>query len=134
VDVELMTPTRNRNVIPRARRAERLIQKAPTCWSGRSTPAASAIAQVAEQRGIRSSSTSPRAADTEQGYKFVFRNFQDRRRHRAHGPDLIGELFQATSSVPRTAVYMHVNDTFARHDQSDRPPCSAAHAAAVQIV
>src|SRR6267378_3120466 len=49
---------------------------------------------------------------TEQGYKFVFRNFQTAGDIVRNGLDLIGELFQATSTVPRTAVYMHVNDTF----------------------
>jgi len=29
-----------------------------------------------------------------------------------NGLSLIGELFQATNTVPRTAVFMHVNDTF----------------------
>src|SRR5207302_1458036 len=49
---------------------------------------------------------------TEQGYKFVFRNFQTAGDIVRNGLDLIGELFQATSTVPRTAVFMHVNDTF----------------------
>jgi branched-chain amino acid transport system substrate-binding protein len=49
---------------------------------------------------------------TEQGYKFVFRNFQTAIDIVRNGLDLIGDLFQATNTVPRKAVYMHVNDTF----------------------
>ena len=49
---------------------------------------------------------------TEQGYKFVFRNFQTAGDIVRNGLALIGELFQATNTVPRTAVFMHVNDTF----------------------
>jgi len=49
---------------------------------------------------------------TEQGYKFVFRNFQTAGEIVKNGLDLIGELFDATKAAPTTAVYMHVNDTF----------------------
>jgi branched-chain amino acid transport system substrate-binding protein len=49
---------------------------------------------------------------TEQGYKYVFRNFQTAIDIVREGLDLIGSLFQETNTVPRTAVYMHVNDTF----------------------
>src|SRR4029077_8590356 len=51
---------------------------------------------------------------TEQGYKFVFRNFQTAGDIVRNGLALIGDLFQATNTVPRTAVFMHVNDTFAQ--------------------
>jgi branched-chain amino acid transport system substrate-binding protein len=49
---------------------------------------------------------------TEQGYKYVFRNFPTAPELITNGLALIGDLFQATNTVPRTAVYMHVNDTF----------------------
>jgi branched-chain amino acid transport system substrate-binding protein len=49
---------------------------------------------------------------TEQGYKFVFRNFPT-------APMILGdafanqlELFKAAGKAPKTAVFMHVNDTF----------------------
>jgi len=49
---------------------------------------------------------------TEQGYKFVFRNFPT-------APMILGdafanqlEVFAATGVSPKTAVFMHVNDTF----------------------
>ncbi|TMH92611.1 MAG: branched-chain amino acid ABC transporter, partial [Betaproteobacteria bacterium] len=72
-----------------------------------------AIAQVAEQRGVPyivNIAAAPQI--TEQGYKFVFRNFQTAGDIVRNGLALIGELFQATNSVPRSAVFMHVNDTF----------------------
>jgi branched-chain amino acid transport system substrate-binding protein len=49
---------------------------------------------------------------TEQGYKNVFRVFPTSIDLLRNGLSLVGELFQATSTVPRTAVFMHVNDTF----------------------
>ena len=114
VDVELMNADFESNVDTARTRAERLIQEGANVLVGPfDSGAASAIAQVAEQRGIPfviNIAAAPQI--TEQGYKFVFRNFQTAGDIVRNGLDLIGELFQATSSVPRTAVYMHVNDTF----------------------
>jgi branched-chain amino acid transport system substrate-binding protein len=49
---------------------------------------------------------------TEQGYTFVFRNFQTAPEIAQNGLSLIGDLVRATNTAPRTAVFMHVNDTF----------------------
>jgi branched-chain amino acid transport system substrate-binding protein len=49
---------------------------------------------------------------TEQGYTFVFRNFQTAPEIAQNGLSLLGDLVQATNTVPRTAVFMHVNGTF----------------------
>jgi branched-chain amino acid transport system substrate-binding protein len=49
---------------------------------------------------------------TEQGYKFVFRNFPVAPELATNGLTLIKDLFEATGAAPRTAVFMHVNDTF----------------------
>jgi branched-chain amino acid transport system substrate-binding protein len=77
--------------------------------SGQST----AIAQVAEQKGIPyiiNIAAAPQI--TEQGYKFVFRNFT------TAGMILGGafanqkEVFAITGSAPKSVVFMHVNDTF----------------------
>src|ERR1700741_5160071 len=114
VDIELMNADFESNVDTARNRAERLIQEGANVLVGPfDSGAASAIAQVAEQRGIPfviNIAAAPQI--TEQGYKFVFRNFQTAGDIVRNGLDLIGELFQATSTVPRTAVYMHVNDTF----------------------
>jgi branched-chain amino acid transport system substrate-binding protein len=68
---------------------------------------------VAEQKGVPfviNIAAAPQI--TEQGYKFVFRNFPTAIDLLRNGLGLIGDLFQATNTVPRTAVFMHVNDTF----------------------
>jgi branched-chain amino acid transport system substrate-binding protein len=72
-----------------------------------------AIAQVAEQKGIPfiiNIAAAPQI--TEQGYKFVFRNFPT-------APMIIidafvnqKEVFSIAGVEPKSAVYMHVNDTF----------------------
>ena len=114
VDIELMNADTETNVDTARTRAERLIQEGAHVLVGPfDSGAAAAIAQVAEQRGIPfviNIAAAPQI--TEQGYKFVFRNFQTAGDIVRNGLDLIGELFQATNTVPRTAVYMHVNDTF----------------------
>src|SRR5919199_1622020 len=114
VDIELMNADFESNVDTARTRAERLIQEGAHVLVGPfDSGAASAIAQVAEQRGVPfviNIAAAPQI--TEQGYKFVFRNFQTAGDIVRNGLDLIGELFQATNTVPRTAVYMHVNDTF----------------------
>jgi len=114
VDIELMNADTESSVDTARTRAERLIQEGAQLLigafdSGQST----AIAQVAEQRGIPyivNIGAAPQI--TEQGYKFVFRNFQTAVDIVRNGLALIGDLFQATKAVPRTAVFMHVNDTF----------------------
>ncbi len=72
-----------------------------------------AIAQVCEQNGI------PFVADiaadpaiTNQGFKFVFRNFPTAIMLGNNGLALFAELFKVTHTAPKTAVLMHVNDTF----------------------
>src|SRR3954464_4624618 len=77
--------------------------------SGQST----AIAQVAEQKGIPFVINIAAAPPiTEQGYKFVFRNFPT-------APMILGdafqnqkEIFEAAGKAPASVVFMHVNDTF----------------------
>ncbi|MGE5151493.1 MAG: ABC transporter substrate-binding protein [Rhodospirillaceae bacterium] len=114
VEIELMNADFESNVDTARTRAERLIQEGANVLVGPfDSGAASAIAQVAEQRGVPfiiNIAAAPQI--TEQGYKFVFRNFQTAGDIVRNGLDLIGELFQATNTVPRSAVYMHVNDTF----------------------
>jgi branched-chain amino acid transport system substrate-binding protein len=114
VDIELMNADFESNVDTARTRAERLIQEGANVLVGPfDSGAASAIAQVAEQRGVPFVINIAAAPPiTEQGYKYVFRNFQTAGDIVRNGLDLIGELFQATNTVPRTAVYMHVNDTF----------------------
>ncbi|HSD42151.1 MAG TPA: ABC transporter substrate-binding protein [Burkholderiales bacterium] len=114
VDVELMNADTETNIDVARTRAERLIQDGANVLVGPfDSGAAAAIAQVAEQRGVPfviNIAAAPQI--TEQGYKYVFRNFQTAIDIVRNGLALIGDLFQATNTVPRTAVFMHVNDTF----------------------
>src|SRR3974390_3512232 len=114
VDVEIMNADFESNVDAARTRAERLIQEGANVLVGAfDSGASAAIAQGAEQRGVPHIINIGAAPQiTEQGYKFVFRNFQTAIDIVREGLDLIGALFQATNTVPRTAVYMHVNDTF----------------------
>ncbi len=114
VDIELMNADFESNVDTARTRAERLIQEGANVLVGPfDSGAAAAIAQVAEQRGIPfviNIAAAPQI--TEQGYKFTVRNFPTAVDLVRNGLSLIGDLFQATNTAPRTAVFMHVNDTF----------------------
>ena len=114
VDIELMNADTETNVDTARTRAERLIQEGANVLCGPfDSGAAAAIAQVAEQRGVPfiiNIAAAPQI--TEQGYKFVFRNFPTAIDLPVNGLALIGDLFRATNVAPRTAVFMHVNDTF----------------------
>jgi branched-chain amino acid transport system substrate-binding protein len=77
--------------------------------SGQST----AIAQVAEQKGIPFVINIAAAPPiTEQGYKFVFRNFPTAPMILSDAFTNQKELFDATGVAPKSVVFMHVNDTF----------------------
>jgi branched-chain amino acid transport system substrate-binding protein len=114
VDIELMNADTETNVDTARTRAERLIQEGAHCLVGPfDSGAAAAIAQVAEQRGVPfviNIAAAPQI--TEQGYKFVFRNFPVAPELVRNGLGLMNDLFQAVGARPRTAVFMHVNDTF----------------------
>jgi len=72
-----------------------------------------AVAQVAEQKGIPfviNIAAAPKI--TEQGYKFVFRNFPNGPRIVIDAFKLQAELYKVTNTSPKTAVLLHVNDTF----------------------
>jgi branched-chain amino acid transport system substrate-binding protein len=72
-----------------------------------------AIAQVAEQRGIPlvvNIAAAPQI--TEQGYKFVVRNFPTAPMLITGALALHKEIFKIAGKTPKTAVMMSVNDTF----------------------
>jgi len=94
--------------------AERLIRDGAHILTGAfESGATAAIAQVCEQNGVPfviNIGADP--AITEQGYKFTFRNFPTSAMLGTSGLSLFNELFKATGVTPKTAVLMHVNDTF----------------------
>jgi branched-chain amino acid transport system substrate-binding protein len=114
VDIEIMNGDTESNVNTARTRAEQLIHDGAHVLVGAfDSGQTAAIAQVAEQRGVPlvvNIAAAPQI--TEQGYRFVFRNFPTAPDLVRNGLSLIGDLFRATNVVPRTAVYMHVNDTF----------------------
>jgi branched-chain amino acid transport system substrate-binding protein len=114
VDIEIVSADSESNVDTARTRTERLIQEGAHVVVGAfDSGQTAAMAQVAEQRGIPHIVNIAAAPQiTEQGYKFVFRNFQTAPDIVREGLALIGSLFQATNTVPRSAVFMHVNDTF----------------------
>jgi len=113
-DLQIMNADTETNVDVARTRAEKLIADGAQLLvgafdSGQST----AIAQVAEQKSIPYVINIAAAPPiTEQGYKFVFRNFPT-------APMILGdafanqkEIFEAAGSAPKSVVFMHVNDTF----------------------
>src|SRR5215471_4214718 len=114
IDIELMNADTETNIDTARTRAERLIQEGAHCLIGPfDSGAAGAIAQVAEQLRmpfVINIAAAPQI--TEQGYKYVFRNFPVASELVKNGLALSDDLFRATNAAPRTAVFMHVNDTF----------------------
>jgi branched-chain amino acid transport system substrate-binding protein len=93
---------------------ERVINDGVQCVVGAFESAATlAIAQVCEQRQV------PLVVDiaaapqiTEQGYKFLVRNFPTGLQLVVNGLDRIKGFIEATKATPKTAVFLHANDTF----------------------
>lgn len=72
-----------------------------------------AIAQVCERNGIPfivNIGADPQI--TEQGFKYTFRNFPTSIMIGTQGLSLFKSLFEATGTTPKTAVLMHINDSF----------------------
>ncbi|HXZ47010.1 MAG TPA: ABC transporter substrate-binding protein, partial [Pseudolabrys sp.] len=112
--LQIMNADTETNVDVARSRAEKLISDGAQLLigafdSGQST----AIAQVAEQKGVPYVINIAAAPPiTEQGYKFVFRNFPT-------GPMILRdaflnqkEIFKLVGLAPKTAVMLHVNDTY----------------------
>jgi len=95
-------------------RAEKLINDGAQLLIGAfDSGQTTAIAQVAGQKGIPLVINIAAAPDiTEQGYKFVFRNFLTAQMILSSAFENQLELFSLIGASPKTVVYMHVNDTF----------------------
>ena len=112
--LQMMNADTESNVDVARSRAEKLIGEGAQLLMGAfDSGQSSAIAQVAEQKGIPFVINIAAAPPiTEQGYKFVFRNFPT-------APMILRdafidqkEIFATVGAAPKTAVFMHVNDTF----------------------
>ncbi len=113
-ELEIMNGDTESNVDVARSRAERLISEGAQLLIGAfDSGQTTAIAQVAEQKGIPlviNIAGSP--AITEQGYKFVFRNFPTGRTIAADAFLNQKEVFAVAGVTPKSVVFMHVNDTF----------------------
>jgi branched-chain amino acid transport system substrate-binding protein len=114
VDIEIMSADTESNAETARTRAERLIDEGANVLVGAfDSGHSAAIAQVAEQRGVPHIVNIAAAPQiTEQGYKYVFRNFPPAPELTKNGLALISEVFKASNTAPKTAVFMYVNDTF----------------------
>jgi branched-chain amino acid transport system substrate-binding protein len=94
--------------------AERVINDGVHCIVGAfESGATTAIAQVCEPRQVPlviHIGSAPQL--TELGYKFLVRNFPTGPMLVANGLALVKDLLTATNSAPKTAVFLHANDTF----------------------
>src|SRR5215813_9961456 len=113
-ELQFMSADTESNVDVARSRAEKLIADGAQLLMGAfDSGQSSAIAQVAEQKGVPFVINIAAAPPiTEQGYKFVFRNFPT-------APTILGdaftnqkEIFETTGTTPKTVVFMYANDTF----------------------
>jgi branched-chain amino acid transport system substrate-binding protein len=113
-ELTIMNADTETNVDTARSRAERLISEGAQMLVGAfDSGQTSAIAQVAEQKGIPFVVNIAAAPPiTEQGYKFVFRNFPTAPMILADSFNNQKEVFQAAGTTPKSVVLLHVNDTF----------------------
>jgi branched-chain amino acid transport system substrate-binding protein len=112
--LQIMNADTETNVDVARARAEKLIGEGAQLLMGAfDSGQSSAIAQVAEQKGIPYVINIAAAPPiTEQGYKFVFRNFPTAGMILRDAFIDQKEIFAAVGAAPKTVVFMHVNDTF----------------------
>ncbi|HEY7664092.1 MAG TPA: ABC transporter substrate-binding protein [Xanthobacteraceae bacterium] len=112
--LEIMNADTETNVEVARTRAEKLIGDGAQLLVGAfDSGQTTAIAQVAEQKGIPFVINIAAAPPiTEQGYKFVFRNFPTAPMILRDAFANQKEIFAATGTAPKSVVFMHVNDTF----------------------
>jgi branched-chain amino acid transport system substrate-binding protein len=122
-ELAIMNADTETNVEVARARAEKLINDGAQLLVGAfDSGQTTAIAQVAEQKGIPfviNIAAAP--AITEQGYKFVFRNFPTVSMILSDAFANQKEVFEAGGSTPKKVVYLHVNDTFGTAMARDLP-------------
>src|SRR5215468_9226607 len=101
---------------------ERVINDGVNCIVGAFDSACTlAMAQVCEQRQVPlvvNIAVAP--ALTEQGYKFLVRNFPTGGQIASNGLDRIKAFIEATKVAPKTAVFLHVNGTVSTGQRQPR--------------
>lgn len=112
--VELMNADTESNPDVGRTQAEKLIREGAHMLMGCFDSATTlAVAGVAEQKGVPfvvNIASEPKL--TEQGFKYVFRNFPSAGMLGKGGLMLFKDIFAATGTTPKTAVLLHINDSF----------------------
>lgn len=112
--LQLISGDTETNVDVARSRAEKLITDGAQLLIGAfDSGQTTAIAQVAEQKGVPfviNIAAAPQI--TEQGYKFVFRNFPTAAMILGDAFKNQKEIFAETHAAPKSVVFLHVNDTF----------------------
>src|SRR3954462_1324661 len=113
-ELEIMNADTETNVEVARARAEKLIADGAQLLVGAfDSGQSSAIAQVAEQKGIPFVINIAAAPPiTEQGYKFVFRNFPTAPMILSDAFANQKEIFAEAGKEPKSVVFLHANDTF----------------------
>src|SRR6476661_5044334 len=113
-ELEIMNADTETNVEVARSRAEKMIADGAQLLMGAfDSGQSSAIAQVAEQKGIPFVINIAAAPPiTEQGYKFVFRNFPTAGMILGDAFANQKEVFAESGKEPKSAVFLHVNETF----------------------
>jgi branched-chain amino acid transport system substrate-binding protein len=113
-ELEIMNADTETNVEVARSRAEKLIADGAQLLMGAfDSGQSSAIAQVAEQKGVPFVINIAAAPPiTEQGYKFVFRNFPTAGMILSDAFANQKEVFAESGVEPKSVVFLHVNDTF----------------------
>ncbi len=112
--IELMNADTESNPDVGRTQAEKLIREGAHMLLGCFDSATTlAVAGVAEQKGIPhvvNIGSEPKI--TEQGFKYVFRNFPSAPTLGRQGLMLYKDMFAASGVTPKTAVLLHINDSF----------------------
>jgi branched-chain amino acid transport system substrate-binding protein len=113
-ELAIMNADTETNVEVARARAEKLISDGAQLLVGAfDSGQTTAVAQVAEQKGIPLVINIAAAPPiTEQGYKFVFRNFPTVPMILSDAFDNQKEIFEIAGKAPKSVVFMHVNDTY----------------------
>lgn len=113
-DFEIVFADTESNVNSGRTKAEKLIKDGAHVLVGAfDSGVSAAIAQVCEQRKIPfviNIAAAPQI--TEQGYTYVFRNFLTGPMLIKHSMNLMKDLFKEKGITPKTAAFIHANDTY----------------------
>jgi branched-chain amino acid transport system substrate-binding protein len=113
-ELKIMSGDSESNVDTARARAEKLINDGAQLLVGAfDSGQTTAVAQVAEQKGVPLViNVAAAPAITEQGYRYVFRNFPTAQMILRDAFTDQKEVFAAAGAAPKTAVFIHTNDTY----------------------